>query len=225
VNRASVIRRMVKDLDRIYGGEDWEATRSRPDAVEAIVRTILSQNTNDANRDRGYDGLRSRFCTWNDVRCAHLSSLRSAIRPAGLAGQKAPAIRDFLRWLHRERGALEMDFLGEMPVDEAVEALTAHKGIGLKTAYILLAFSFGKDLCAVDTHVHRIMKRVGVINEACGRERAHTELRPLIPKGKAIAFHVNLLDHGKAVCTARNPDCGACAISDVCRFRARSSSP
>jgi endonuclease-3 len=218
VNPVSVIRRIAGELDGLYGGEDWASTRSRQDPVEAIVRTILSQNTNDANRDRGYESLRSRFRTWDDVRCAHLSSLRSAIRPAGLAGQKTPAIRDFLRWLHRERGVLEMDFLGEMPVDQAVETLTAHKGIGLKTAYILLAFSFDKDLCAVDTHVHRIMKRVGIISEACSRDKAHAVLRPLIPTGKAIAFHVNLLDHGKAVCVARRPDCGACVVSDMCKF-------
>jgi endonuclease-3 len=210
---------MVDTLDRLYQGAQWAASRSRPEPVEAIVRTILSQNTNDANRDRGYEGLRSRFADWDDVRKARLVSIRAAIRPAGLAGQKAPAIRDFLNWLHRERGDLRMDFLGEMPVEEAVASLTQHKGIGLKTAYILLAFAFDKDLCAVDTHVHRILKRVGVIGPSCGRERAHLELRPLIPSGRAIAFHVNLLDHGKAVCTARSPGCQACAIAHLCQYR------
>jgi endonuclease-3 len=212
---------MVRVLDGLYGGTKWAAHRTRPDPVDAVVRTILSQNTNDANRDLAYRALRSKFRNWDEVRQAHLASLKSAIRTAGLAGQKAPAIRGFLNWLQSERGSLQMGFLRNMPVDEAVETLTQHKGIGLKTAYVVLGFAFDRDLCAVDTHVHRILKRTGVIDARCGREKAHSVLRPLIPEGRALSFHMNLLDHGKTTCTARTPSCGSCAISHLCRYRRR----
>ncbi len=211
---------MVATLDRRHRGTEWASRRRRPDPVDAIVRTILSQNTSDSNRDLGYDGLRSRFQSWDQVRRARLGTIEAAIRRAGLAGQKARSIRGFLNWLHRERGELCLDFLEELSDEQAVEILIEQRGIGMKTAYILMAFAFGRDLCAVDTHVHRILKRVGVIDAFCGRDKAHTELRPLIPQGKAIAFHVNLLDHGKTVCTARAPDCGSCDIAPLCESRA-----
>ena len=149
---------------------------------------------------------------------ARPAGVKEAIRIAGLANQKGPTMQAFLRWLKSERGALSLDFIRDMPEDKGIELLTGHKGVGIKTAYIVLAFACRKDLCAVDTHVHRILRRVGIIDEKCGREKAHRELRPLIPKGKARSFHVNLVDFGKSVCTARKPACETCPIARKCRY-------
>ena len=214
----AIVRDMVRLLDKKYKGGDWDKGRKRPDPMDSLVRTILSQNTTDENRDRGYDEMQKRFPTWESVMDAKPEALKDAIRIAGLANQKGPSIQNFLKWLMEEKEELDISFLGDLPVDSAIEWLTSHKGIGVKTAYIVLAFAFDLDLCAVDTHVHRVMKRVGVISERCGRDKAHNVIAPLIPNGKARVFHMNLVDFGKDICTARSPNCEACPLSHLCTF-------
>ncbi len=216
--RRRVVRQMVRALDRVFGGEEWDRTRKPPDPLDSLMRTILSQNTTDENRDRAYDRLRAQFPSWESVMRARPAAVKEAIRVAGLANQKGPAMQAFLRWLQSERGELCLDFIRDLPADEAVQMLTRHKGVGIKTAYIVLAFACNKDLCAVDTHVHRILRRVGIIDEKCGREKAHLELAPLIPEGKARSFHVNLIGFGKSICTARHPACETCPIARECRY-------
>lgn len=216
--KRTLVAEMHKRLDRAFGGEEWDRTRTPSDPLDNLMRTILSQNTTDENRDRAFEALREIYPTWEQVMTAPIAEVKEAIKVAGLANQKGPAMQGFLKWLWQETGTLSLDFVREMDEDKAVRVLTQHKGIGIKTAYIVLAFACNKDLCAVDTHVHRIVKRVGVIDENCGREKAHHELRPLIPKGKARAFHVNLLDLGKTICHARIPNCGVCLILDLCAF-------
>jgi endonuclease-3 len=216
--RSAIVAQMHKRLDRAFGGEAWDQTRTPSEPLDNLMRTILSQNTTDENRDRAFDALKKKYPTWEQVMNAPIEDVKTAIKVAGLANQKGPAMQGFLTWLWQEKGNLSLDFLQKMDEDDAVVLLTKHKGIGIKTAYIVLAFACNKDLCAVDTHVHRIVKRVGLIDETCGREKAHRELRPLIPKGKARAFHVNLLDLGKTICHARGPNCGACMILDLCVY-------
>ncbi len=216
--RVAVIAEMSSELNGTFGGAAWDLKRVRPDGLDALMRTILSQNTNDENRDRAYNRMRSRFPDWSDVMAVDVAHLKDAIRVAGLANTKAPNMQAFLRWLKRERGNLNLDFLRDLPNQTAVDLLTQHRGIGIKTAYIVLAFAFDRDLCAVDTHVYRILRRVGIVSARCGREKAHLELAPLIPGGQAISFHMNVVDLGKTVCTARNPSCGVCPISYLCRY-------
>lgn len=216
--RRKKVEEMVRVLDGLYDGEAWDRTRKPGDPVDSLIRTILSQNTTDENRDRAYEGLRARFPTWDSVLSADPDALQEAIRVAGLARQKGPTIQGVLRWLKSERGALDLEFLRDLPEQEAVAMLTRHRGVGIKTAYIVLAFACNKDLCAVDTHVHRILRRMGIVDESCGREKAHRELGPLIPTGKARGFHVNMLDFGKTVCTARNPGCPDCPLRGLCRY-------
>ena len=213
-----VVREMVRLLDRKYKGHAWDKGRKRPDPLDSLVRTILSQNTTDENRDRGYNEMQKRFPTWESVMDAEPEALKDAIRIAGLANQKGPSIQNFLKWLKMEKGRLDLSFLKDLPVEEAIHILKSHKGIGVKTVYIVLAFAFDMDLCAVDTHVHRVMKRVGIISERCGREKAHDEIVPLIPSGKARVFHMNLVDFGKDICSARKPNCGVCPLSHLCNF-------
>ena len=216
--RAAVIAEMSRVLDETFGGAAWDLKRVRPDGLDALMRTILSQNTNDENRDRAYDRMRARFPDWRDVMAADTADLKEAIRVAGLANTKAPNMQAFLSWLARDRGSLNLDFLRDLPSQTAVTVLTENRGIGIKTAYIVLAFAFDHDLCAVDTHVFRVLRRVGIVSARCGRERAHSELAPLVPAGQARQFHMNMVDLGKKVCTARNPSCGVCSVSHLCRY-------
>ena len=215
--RVAVIAEMSRVLDETFGGAAWDLRRVRPDGLDALMRTILSQNTNDENRDRAFERMRARFPVWSDVMAADTAALKDAIRVAGLANTKAPNMQAFLCWLARERGSLNLDFLRDLPNRTAVTMLTEHRGIGIKTAYIVLAFAFDRDLCAVDTHVYRVLRRVGIVSARCGREKAHTELAPLVPKGQARPFHMNMVDFGKTVCTARNPSCDVCPVSHLCR--------
>lgn len=216
--RRALVRNVFRVLDRIYGGVAWNPKREARDPLDALIRTILSQNTTDRNRDRAFDGLKERFSTWPEVARADLRRLTRAIRVAGLTNQKARTIRSFLRWLERERGDFDLGFVEGLEDEEAVELLTSHRGIGLKTAYIVLAFAFDRDMCAVDTHVHRVLRRVGVIGERVGRDRAHLELAELIPKGMARGFHLDLIDFGRGVCTARSPSCDICPITGFCSY-------
>ncbi len=215
-DRIKCVRMMVRALDRRFGGEAWDRSRTRPDPLDDLVRTILSQNTTDENRDRGFEQLRAALPTWDDVLKARVERIMNLIRPAGLINTKGPAIRNFLKWLKKERGTLDLSYLKSMTPDEGISVLTQHKGVGLKTAYIVLSFACDMDLCAVDTHVHRILKRMGVIDPTCSRDKAHEVLRPMIPRGKARSFHANLIDLGKNICTARGPDCPNCPFKRAC---------
>ena len=213
-----LVRRVFGVLDARYDGTSWDATRRVPDPLDDVVRTILSQNTTDENRDRAFASLREACPSWEEVLEIDLRTLKRLIRVAGLVQTKAPAIRNFLKWLDTERGVLDLSFLSDLDTDEGIALLVQHKGIGLNTAYIVLAFACGKDLCAVDTHVHRILTRLSLIGPTCGREKAHEELRPLIPRGKARVLHMNLIDFGKDLCTARNPGCLDCPLRRSCAF-------
>ena len=217
-SRRKAVRRMAARLDRRFGGEAWDRTRKRPDPLDDLVRTILSQNTTDENRDRAFDDLRLALPTWEAGRTARSNRIKQLIRPAGLVNAKGPAIQAFLKWLKRERDELDLSYLKDMTADEGIEELVQHKGVGLKTAYIVLAFACDHDLCAVDTHVHRILKRTEIIDGQCTREKAHDEIRSLIPKGKARPFHANLIDLGKQICTARSPDCPNCTLLPDCPY-------
>jgi endonuclease-3 len=198
---------------RAYGEPTW---RPHLDPISELVSTILSQNTNDTNRDVAYERLRAGFPTWDMVQDAKPDEVIEAIRPAGLANQKGPRIQEALRLISRERGELSLDFLADWPVDEAKEWLSSIRGVGPKTAAIVLLFSFGKPAFPVDTHVHRVTRRLGLIGSKVSRERAHDELERLVPSEAYYPFHLNLIRHGRQVCTSRKPDCPSCVLRDLC---------
>jgi endonuclease-3 len=199
-------------LERIFGVPEWQSRAP----VDELILTILSQNTNDHNRDLAYDRLRSIFPTWEDVTAADVKSVEAAIRPAGLAAQKSIHILEILKWIRESFGGYTLDPLQDLTDDEAIALLMERRGIGVKTAAVLLAFSFKRDLCPVDTHVHRIARRLGWVESKTSAEKTFHILRPLIPAGKAVAFHLNLLKFGRSICTARNPNCGECALWNDC---------
>jgi endonuclease-3 len=208
---ALVHRRLLE----AYGEPTW---RPHMDPVSELVSTILSQNTNDTNRDVAFERLRARFPTWEQVRDADVSAVVDAIRPAGLANQKAPRIQAALRFITQERGKLDLGFLADWPVDEAKAWLSSIKGVGPKTAAIVLLFSLGRPAFPVDTHVHRVAKRLGLIGQRVSRERAHGELEWLVPPEDYYGFHLNVIRHGRQMCTSRKPRCEVCILCDACDY-------
>lgn len=196
-----------------YGEPAW---RPHLDPISELVSTILSQNTNDVNRDVAFDRLRAELPTWEQVRDAKVDAVIEAIRPAGLANQKGPRIQGALRFVTQERGELDLGFLADWPVEDAKEWLCSIKGVGPKTAAIVLLFSLGRPAFPVDTHVHRVTKRLGLIDQRVSREKAHDELEQLVAQEDFYAFHLNVIRHGRRVCTSRRPRCEQCTLRDLC---------
>jgi endonuclease-3 len=188
------------------------------DPVSQLVCTIISQNTNDNLRDQAYEALRQRFPTWEEVRDAPVEEIIAAIQIAGLGQTKAPRIQQALRRITAERGKLELDFLRDMSVQDAKAWLTAMNGIGPKTAAIILLFSLGMPAFPVDTHVHRVSRRLGLIPPQASREKAHGLLEAILPAETYYAFHLNLIQHGREVCLARKPRCELCTLRDLCDY-------
>jgi endonuclease-3 len=206
------VHRRLLDL---YGEPTW---RPHMDPVSELVSTILSQNTNDVNRDVAFDRLQARLPTWEMVRDADVEEVIEAIRPAGLANQKGPRIQESLQIITQERGELSLDFLADWPVEEAKSWLTEIKGVGPKTAAIVLLFSLGRPAFPVDTHVHRVTKRLGLIGTRVSREKAHVKLEHLVPPEAYFVFHLNLIRHGRQVCASRKPRCQDCSLRDLCDY-------
>jgi endonuclease-3 len=201
-----------------YGERERSSDRS---PVAQLVNTILSQNTNDRNRDRAFRRMRERFPTWEAVRDAPTEALEDAIRPAGLAPTKAPRIQAALRTLTEEQGEITLDFLKAMPLEEARDWLLDLHGVGPKTAAIVLLFALDRPAFPVDTHVHRVSRRLGLIPSDASREKAHTLLEELLPTEIYYTFHLNLIAHGREICHARQPDCEACMLREFCDYYAR----
>ena len=202
-------------LIEVYGEPQW---RVHLDPVSELVSTILSQNTNDVNRDRAFQELRERLPTWEQVRDADVEAVKDAIRIAGLANHKGPAIVRALQQISEERGELALDFLQEMPIDEAKAWLTGIRGVGPKTAAIVLLFSLGMPAFPVDTHVHRVTGRLGLIGPKVTREKAHVILEELLPVETYYPFHLNVIRHGRQVCHARKPLCESCTLRALCAY-------
>lgn len=204
-------------LIEFYGQPAW---RPSLPPLDELVSTILSQNTNDTNRDRAFEALRARFPSWEAVRDADPEAVKEAIRPAGLANQKGPRIQAALQTISEERGELTLDFLAEMSVEEARRWLTRLKGVGPKTAAIVLLFAFEMPDFPVDTHVHRVTGRLGVRPEGMSAEKAHQHLADLFPREAYFAAHLNLIRLGREICVARKPRCPECPLKDLCDYYA-----
>jgi endonuclease-3 len=210
-------------LTEEYGQHEWQP---RLDPLSELIFTILSQNTSDVNRDRAWQRLKDRFPSWESVLAADAAEIAEAIRPGGLADIKAPRIQETLRVIKREqcpefdegRGEFTLDFLAEMEVDEAKQWLTSLNGVGPKTAAIVLLFSLGKPAFPVDTHIHRVSRRLGLIGPKTSRERAHEVLEELLPPEIYYTFHLNLIAHGRAVCKSQRPRCATCVLREHCDY-------
>jgi endonuclease III len=204
-----------------YYGEPQQKPQRPP--LDELVLTILSQNTNDSNSGRAWETLRSRFSNWKAVCEADVEEVAEAIRVGGLANIKAPRIQGILDHLREERGELDMAFLHDMSVDEAREYLLDLPGVGQKTAACVLLFSLHKPAMPVDTHVHRVSLRLGLVPAKTSAEKAHQALEALLPADAYYPFHLNMIRHGRTLCTARNPQCDVCPLSDICAYAQRRS--
>lgn len=203
-----------------YGKPEW---REPLPAIDELISTILSQNTNDNNRDRAFHALIRRFPTWEDVRDADPDEVVEAIRPAGLANQKGPRIQQILQEITRQRGALDLEFLRDFPVEEATDWLLSFHGVGPKTAAIVLQFSLGKPAFPVDTHIYRVSGRLGLRPEKMNADQAHQHLASLLPPETYFAAHLNLIRLGREICKSRKPQCDQCPLMDHCVYYSKAS--
>ena len=208
-------KKIVVALEKRFGVPKWPGP-SAP--LDALLQTILSQNTNDTNSGRAYEHLRQRFPTWEEASAADVREIADAIRVGGLANLKAERIKDVLTWLERTRGALDLDFIRDMKPDEAIRILGSLKGVGIKTSSVVLMFACGAEIFPVDTHIHRITRRLGLAPENASAEKVHEVMQELNPQGKAYSFHMNLLKFGRRICHARNPKCEVCPLTEECVY-------
>ncbi len=211
-SRAMVIHQRLLE---VYGEPKWR--RPLP-PLDELISTILSQNTNDRNRDRAFEALQARFPNWEAVRDAPLAAVIEAIRPAGLANQKAQRIQEILRAITHQRGALNLDFLEDLPLEEARSWLMQFKGVGPKTAAIVLLFSLGRPAFPVDTHIYRVSGRIGLRPTEMTVEETHAWFEALLPPETWYAAHLNLIRLGREVCHARRPQCERCPIREFCEY-------
>ncbi len=186
--------------------------------VDQLVSTILSQNTNDTNRDRAFKALRDQFPTWEAVRDANPEEIIDAIRTAGLANQKGPRIQNALREITEAREEITLDFLSQMPPEEARQWLMQFKGVGPKTAAIVMLFSLGIPAFPVDTHVFRVTGRLGIRPQKLNADQSHDHLAQLLPPEEYYPAHLNLIRLGREICQARKPKCLQCPLQDLCDY-------
>jgi len=200
-----------------YGYPEW---RNPLPPLDELVSTILSQNTNDTNRDRAYETLRACLPTWEQVRDAPQEEVIESIRVAGLANQKGPRIQAILHEITKQRGELDLEFLREYSPEEAREWLLQFKGIGPKTAAIVLQFSLGHPAFPVDTHIHRVSGRIGLRPNKMNADQAHQHLAELLPPSTYYPAHLNIIRLGREICQARKPNCPICPLKAICEYYA-----
>jgi endonuclease-3 len=205
---------IIERLEKHYG-----AAKNQPDGdiIGQLIRTILSQNTNDTNRDRAYYSLRKLFPSWEEVLKARPEELASAIRVAGLSNVKSGRILHILQEIKKQYGSLQLDALSRFSSkDEAARALLLFEGVGLKTAYCVLLFGLGMPAFPVDTHILRVSRRLGLIPPNCSPEKAHKILNQQVPQGSMYSLHLNLIRVGREICHPRNPQHDICPLAPVC---------
>jgi endonuclease-3 len=207
--------RLAAALSQQYGYPTW---RQHLPPVDELVSTILSQNTSDTNRDKAFYALKTLLPSWEVVRDAPGDMVIEAIRPAGLSNLKGPRIQAALRYLTETQGLITLDHLNNMTVEEAKAWLTSISGIGPKTAAIVLCFAFGRPAFPVDTHVHRVTGRLGLIGQKTTADQAHAVLEEIVPPGDYYAFHLQVIQHGRQVCHARKPECDRCVLRPDCDY-------
>jgi endonuclease-3 len=213
-----VNRRLKSIRDRLRHAYGRPILRPHHAPIDELILTVLSQNTNDRNRDVAYERLRERFSTWAEVRDAHEDEVEEAIRPGGISRVKAGRIQNILRAV----GDDDLSWLAGAPLDEARDYLCSLPGVGRKTAACVLLFSYGRPDIPVDTHVYRVGSRLGFWREKASFDEAHLEIARLAGRDvtgqDAYEIHVGLIRHGRRTCHARNPQCDSCPLLSLCPY-------
>jgi endonuclease-3 len=212
---APKVRQVVQRLTEVYGPRQQHSSR---DPLNELILTILSQNTSDRNSGRAGHALRARYRTWDEVLEAPTNELYETIKSAGLGNIKAPRIQAVLAEVRARRGSWDLNFLRDLPLPEGKRWLRSLPGIGPKTAACVLCFACNMPALAVDTHVHRVSQRLGLIGSKVSADAAHDLLEAALPSDEVYAFHVNMILHGRQVCRALRPLCERCPLLDMCSY-------
>lgn len=216
--RQARARAINEALTAYYGEPVPTPVEQRRDPLSELILVVLSQHTSDVNADRAFASLRARFPDWEAVRTAPVEEVAAAIRSGGLAMLKAVRIQRILNQILERTGRLDLEFLRQRPLSEARAFLRSLDGVGPKTAACVLLFSLGLPALPVDTHVHRVARRLGLIDPRLSAEAAHDELERLVPAEEVYRFHVNLIRHGRQICKAQRPRCAICPLRHLCPY-------
>ena len=188
-----------------------------PDSVDMIIATILSQNTNDNNSYKAFQNLKQKYQSWYELLKVRRTTIEKEIRVAGLGFQKSTAIKNFVSETYEERKEITLTHIETMDDSSAIVELTKYKGVGVKTASCVLLFAEGRNVCPVDTHVHRTVNRIGIVKGSTA-DKTFIKLNEKFPEKIAHQFHTNLIRLGREVCTPQNPSCGICPLKIECSF-------
>jgi endonuclease III len=212
----TLIAEIIAKLTSIYGVKKLPAKRITP--LDELIFTILSQNTNDVNRDRAYANLLRLYSTWDAVLAADPEQIESAIRVGGLSHQKSLRIHHILGEIKQQHGSLSLDFLQSWEMERIHNYLIQLKGVGEKTVACVLLFSLGMPALPVDTHVHRVTQRLGLVPTGIDEKKTMELLLAQVPPSDRYAFHVLIIQHGRTTCHARKPECPQCVLLSICLF-------
>jgi endonuclease-3 len=204
---------VIERLDAAYGTLPWRPNR---DPIAELVLTLLSQNTSDTNSGRAFIRLLSTFPDWQSVLDAKVKDIERAIQPGGLAPTKAPRLQAILREVYARKGSFDLSFLADLPLEDARTWLRSLPGVGPKTAACVLLFALGRPALPVDTHVHRVALRLGLVPEKTNAERAHEVLEAQLAPEQVYPFHIQLIKHGRRTCSAQRPKCPPCPLLSHC---------
>jgi endonuclease-3 len=202
-------------LFHYYGQPTW---RNPLTPLDELMSTILSQNTNDQNRDNAFKNLKKTFPSWEQVREAPQEMVINAIRSAGLANQKGARMQSILQQITEERGNLNLSFLADLPTEEARQWLLRFKGVGPKTASIVMQFSLNHPAFPVDTHIYRVSGRLGLRPQKMSVEKTHKLMEKLFNPDQYSTAHLNIIRLGREICLARKPKCLSCPLQKQCPY-------
>ena len=201
-----------------------ERSAKLPNPVDTMIATILSQNTNDRNSYRAYQNLKSKYKSWKEVADVLRQQIESAVKVAGLGKQKSSTIKKFLSSLKKRNDKFDMEYLQKMEDEEILDELTSINGVGVKTASCVLLFSLDRNVCPVDTHVHRTLNRIGLVNTKTP-VKTFELISGKLPEGVAHQFHTNLIKQGRNICKPAKPLCSVCPILNECKYEHKNLKP
>jgi len=206
---------IVQNLENTFGEPHL---KKKSDPLAMLINIILSQATSDANSERTFENLKSRFRSWKEVLAADESEIADVIRLGGLANQKSKVIKALLGQIKEKHGELSLEFLDEMSDSAARDYLLQFRGIGPKTVACTLLFALHKEVFPLDTHIFRVLKRMGILPDNISDAKAHKHLDELVPPGKFYSLHVNLIRLGRSVCRPCEPLCERCPLIEYCDY-------